>query len=136
MYACVHARLRAACVQIVDFMRAFGAYVRADAAEDPRRAALTLAQAERGSTFPGARRDQPPLRPALRTLSVPVAGTAAGAEAPAGASPDGEGREQAGQAQQQDPFRVNLPASAFELEERQARAGEGAFDDIRSCVAS
>lgn len=89
-----------------------------------------LATTSRGNTFPLARGDAAARRAAVRTLSAPVpspAGSAGG-----GAPP---GPEAAGGAQptaQPDPFRVNVPASAFQLEER--RSGQGDQQSLRSCL--
>jgi hypothetical protein len=66
----------------------------------------------------------------VRTLSAPVpspAGSASGGVPP--------GPEAAGGAQptaQPDPFRVNVPASAFQLEER--RSGQGDQQSLHSCL--
>ncbi|KAK9909600.1 hypothetical protein WJX75_004777 [Coccomyxa subellipsoidea] len=93
---------------------------RSDSVAESRRQAL--ATTSRGNTFPLARGDAAARRAAVRTLSAPVpspAGSASGGVPP--------GPEAAGGAQptaQPDPFRVNVPASAFQLEER--RSGQDA----------
>ncbi|BDA42057.1 probable transcription factor VIP1 at N-terminal half [Coccomyxa sp. Obi] len=76
---------------------------RSDGAAESRR--LALATAGRGNTFPLARGEAAARRAAVRTLSAPVSDAAA-----AGAAPE--------QPPQPDPFRVNVPASAFQVEER------------------
>lgn len=107
----------------------------AAAAAESRRQAL--ATAGRGSTFPLGRSDTA-RSAALRTLSVPVTveGTTAGGSAAAAAEQQQLGeqpqQEAAPQPQpqpgrRQDPFRVNVPPSAFQLEERRIGAGEPAL---------
>jgi hypothetical protein len=93
---------------------------------ESRRQALAIAG--RGSTFPLAREGSIH-RSALRTLSVPLpldSAAAAGA-LPRQPSPS----ERPPPRQQQDPFRVNVPPSAFQLDERRTGGGEST-----SCLMS
>ncbi len=105
----------------------------AAAAESRRQA---LATAGRGSTFPLAREDAAARRAAVRTLSAPVP-SAAGGGAGSGGAPAGVAAEAAGPAAaaQPDPFRVSVPASAFQIEERRSAQGDAELQLTTACCS-
>lgn len=90
----------------------------AAAAESRRQA---LATAGRGNTFPLARGEAAARRAAVRTLSEPVNSPTAAAGGGSGGA--GAGEQQPQPPPRQDPFRVNMPASAFQVEERRPSTG-------------